>query len=594
MELAAEMVTVERQDESSSTLLAEREAPSFEQYLEKSGKVDLRDILTPRRQYVSVTLEVGVGEMPFTGGLGILEGDKLLQAEESGVPYTALTLAYSERWNQRLEDYYQKEDFETVTPEDLGLERIGKTSIKIIGWQGEEVVKEIDICRKSFGSAQILALYMPDLREVYYANNSSEHRLLQQVILGFAGQDAMDYVGIEPSMLQVNESAPVFSAVAHLDRLVQSGTSFEEAMRQTRQTTLFTNHTLVQAAVSSFSRELFERLVIPNIKSDEVKSWFYGMIESQGDHQSQIAFELSGKQNGVSKLHAEIASARFRRIDGSPVAFEANTNGIFMRRWSHPRFFEMYKKQGIIDEFNRPADVGAIADLDYEERFEIKKEAKGEMIDYLKTRIDQDGNPVNIPSDAKVAAWARRLTGYKQPFMFLEDPEELARVLEEEDMHLVMAGKVHPTDESMKVDLKDALLKIRDNPVLRERVHFVQDYDVDLAKHLVAGADIWLNTPRRGEEACGTSPFKAIINDTIVVSVEDGGLADAQPAPYIAITGEDIYGKLRMASRELSIPAARMTRVKEQLEAYIGTIPSGAMQDKNIEFGFRSRLPLAA
>lgn len=559
-------------------------------FLEAIGRPDLKEVLTPTTPYVSVSLEVGADKMPFTGGLGVLEGDKLLQAELSSLPYTAITLAYSERWSQSMEDYWQNENFETITPEDLDLERIGKTSVTIFGWQGEEIVKEIDICRKQFGNAQLLALYTDDLREVYYGTNNSEHRLFQQVVLGFGGQAAMEQQGISPSLLQVNESAPVFSALAYLDRLLADGMSFDEALNTTRQKTLYTNHTLVLAAVSSFSRELFERIVIPNIKTEEVKDWLRRMIDHGGGqlNLSLLAFELAGRQNGVSKTHVEICSFQFSKIDGSGVQFETNTNGIFLGRWAHPRFLEDYLQNKIIDSDHLMVDGAkeAIDHLDYDVRLDIKRQAREELVQYLKGTVNQNGEGTDIPAESKIAVWSRRLARYKQPFMYLEDPDKLAQFLEEEDIHFIMAGKVRKDDQAMHEHLRDELRVIRDHPILSKRVHFILDYDVELAKHLVSGADIWLNTPRRGEEACGTSPWKAIVNDTIVVSTEDGGLADKKPAPYIVIEGDEIYDKLRQASREAGNPESRIKRVKAQLKEYIDIVPSGEMQRRYINLGY--------
>lgn len=597
MELTEEMVTAERQDVDASTLLANKEDHRYVHYLDRIGRPDLKEVLTLKTPYVSVSLEVGAHKMPFTGGLGVLEGDKLLQAELSGIHYTALTLAYSERWTQRLEDYYQKEDFEPITPEDLDLERIGRTSVNIIGWNGEHITKNIDICRKSFGNAQILALYSPDLKEVYYGNNNSEHRLFQQVVLGFAGQKALDDLNLSPSVIQVNESAPVFSAIAHLDKLVTSGLSFDEALEQTRKKTFFTNHTLVPAAVSTYPADYFERLVIPNIESEEVQGWLREAVSHEGDQLSMLAFELSGKQNGVSKLHAEIASASYKRLDGDDVHFEANTNGIFLGRWAHHGFLSNLLEQGVIDEYHRKTDSAEqiIENMDWRGRLKIKRQAKDELVTYLKTRVDQNGNSVVIPPESKIAFWSRRMADYKQPFLLMKNPDELARVLEEEDMHLVMAGKAHPTETDMKDVLKIKLRDIQNHPVLRRRVHFVQDYDAELAKHLVSGADVGINTPIKGREACGTSPFKMIVNDTIVISTEDGGLADKKPAPYIVIEGNDIYGKLRQASDEVDNPFRRTRRVRAQLREFIDTVPSGQMQDKYINLAYpQDELPQAA
>lgn len=572
------------------------EARIQKDFLEDIEREDAKEELTTTTSYSSVSLEVGVGKLSFTGGLGVLEGDKLLQAEKSKIPYTALTLAYSERWTQRLEHYFQIEDYETITPEDLGLKRVGKTSINIIGWHGEHIEKEIDICQKEYGSARVVALYSPDLREVYYGSNDSEHRLFQQVVLGFGGQKALDSLGLSPSLFQVNESAPVFSAIAHLDKLVQEGMEFDKALEATRDKTLFTNHTLVPAAVSNYPKDYFERLVIPNIESEAVRSWLRDAIEQEGDQLSMLAFELSGMQNGVSKLHAEIASNSYKKLDGSSVHFEANTNGVFIGRWVHPRFLADLVEKGVVNENYLTTGQAAqvIEGMNWEERLEIKKQAKRELVEYLKTRSDQNGDAVEIPGDSKIAFWSRRMASYKQPFLLFEDPDQLARILEDEDIHLIMAGKVHPTDFIMKEGLKKKLQEIEGHPILKQRVHFVQNYDVELAKHLVSGADIGINTPIKGKEACGTSPFKMIANDTIVVSTEDGGLADKKPAPYIVTEGYDIYDKLHQASQEVDNPFLRTMRVRGQLAAYIDIIPSGEMQKKNINLGYRKKLSQAA
>lgn len=570
-------------------------------FLDEIGRPELKEVLTPGTPWVSVSMEVGVDRLPFTGGLGVLEGDKLLQAELSGIPYTALTLAYSKRWKQRLEEYYQIEDFETVTPEDLGLERIGKTSIKMIGWQGEEITKEVDICRKSFGSAQVVALYTPDLREVYYGSNDSEHRLFQQVVLGFGGQKALDSLNLSPSMIQVNESAPVFSAIAYLDKLVQNGLDFDEALAQTRKKTFFTNHTLVPAAVSNYPLDYFERLVMPNIESEQVQNWVRATLnaatERGGEQLSMLAFELAEKQNGVSKLQAKIASSSYEKIDGSRVHFEANTNGIFLKRWEHPTLLALDQKAGVVNSNFLPSHNAQqmIENIDDETVLEIQSQAKAELIEYLRGRRDQDGEPVEIPRGSKIIGWARRLASYKRPFMFLSDPEELARTLEDENLHFVMGGKVHPTDIGMKEALRDALITIHNHPVLSRRVHFVQDYDEEIGKYLYRGTDIWLNTPRKGEEACGTSSWKVIVNRRPVISVEDGGLADVTPAPYKVINGEeDIYEAIRQVSKEVDDARIALRRGKDELKAYSRTIPSGAMQEKNLNLGYRKKLPQAA
>lgn len=581
----------------NSPQIQETESPEiskFHAFLERIDRPDLKEVLTPSTPWVSASMEIGYDNFPFTGGLGILEGDKLLQAKKLGIPYVALTLAYPEKWTQSIENFRQKENKVRLTPEDLGLERIGQTTIMR---DGQQVT--VDICRRQEGSCQIIALYNKNLKELYYGSNNSEDRLHQQVVLGFGGQRALDLLGLSSSLFQLNESAKVFSAVAYLDKLCQS-MRLDKAIEATRGKVLFTNHTLQQAAVQHFSRDLFEKDVMPNIQSEEVKNWLRAMIDSQGGYLnlSLLAFELSGRQNGVSKVHAQIASEQFKRLDGSQVNFEPITNAIFRERWQHLGFFDLDREAGIVDESDLVAGdyLARINGLDYAKQREIKKAAKGEVLQYLKTRADQHNRPVEILGDAKAAkyaVWARRYTGYKQPGMPFEDPQKLAQILEGENMHLIIAGKAHPSDKRMgEEEMSRILTLIENNPVLKNRVHFIEDYDIELAQHLVAGADIWINTPEEGQEACGTSSWKAILNRTRVLSTIDGGLADINPPSYIPIEGVDyptkvrsLYSGLELAAREVDDLDLWSESVKEQLKVYLSIIAGGRMMADYINFG---------
>ena len=211
---------------------------------------------------------------------------------------------------------------------------------------------------------------------------------------------------------------------------------------------------------------------------------------------------------------------------------------------------------------------------------------------YLQRRIDQHGKPVQIPSDAKVAVWSRRFAGYKRPEMIFEDQQALADILAGANIHLIIAGKAHPTDEPMKDKMRDILNLIDENPRLRARVYFVQDYDEELARHLVRGADIWINTPQVGQEACGTSPWKAIANLTRVISTRDGGLADKDPS-YLVIQGEDygeeietLYFRLYQAAAEIDDIERWARAIKGQLIACLPMISGGRMLKDYINFAF--------
>ena len=565
-------------------VIAEREVCRAEvtkrNFLDAIGRGELKETLTSSSPWVSVSMEIAFDQMPFTGGMGILEGDKLLQAEKSGVPFVVVTLAYSDRWRQRLEGFRQREDHQVLTPEALGLVRIAQTGIR-----ANDNTIAVDICQQQSGNVGIIALYEEGLRELYYGSNDDQHRLYQEVVLGFGGQRALDnpLLSLSPSVIHLNESAKVFSAVAYLDKLVSGGMSLAEALSATRAKTILTNHTLVPAAVSTFSKDLYERYVFKNIASKEVEKWIEGMIDAKGGSLdlATLALELAGRFNGVSRIHSEAASGQFRRFNESAVQFEPITNGIFMERWADPRLLSLYRKSGIIDEFDLPSpDFGERIDhLDNWELGRIKGGAKNDLTQYLEKRVDQYGRSVQVPPNAKIAVWARRLAGYKRPGMVFENPQELAQILQDENMYLIIAGKAHPTDWPMKDELFRILNLVDNYPELRTRVDFVQDYDEELARHLVRGADIWLNTPKVGQEACGTSPLKAIASLTRVISTRDGGLADVDPPTYFEVKGEDyreevdsLYFKLGQVAAENNHHDVWAAAVKKQLKAYLPII----------------------
>ena len=561
-------------------------------YLDLIGRTDLKEVLTPCTPWVSVSMEVAYDKIPFTGGMGILAGDIFLQAEKSSIPMVVLTLAYSSRISQKLEDFNQVDVFKKINPEDLGLELVGRTSIKV----NNELVL-LDICQKNVNKGSIIALYEEGLKDLYYGSNYSEHRLYQEVVLGFGGHRALKKLNLNPAGIHLNESSKVFSAIAILDEAVSSGMSLDQALDFTRAKVILTNHTLVPAAVSSFPRELFENYVFGNLENPQVTDWIISLIDREGGRLSlaTLALETVGKVNGVSKAHAKTASKNFKRIDGASVDFTPVTNGIFLERWTDPRLYLLYKQVDIIDEYDLPdPDFGEkIEQLDSWQLRAIKREARNDLIQYLKRRVDQYGRPVQIPQDPKIAVWARRFADYKRPGMIFEDQRALADILEDGNIHLIIAGKAHPTDEPMKDKMRDILTLIDDNPVLRARVHFVQDYNEELARHLVAGADIWLNTPQVGQEACGTSPWKAIANLTRVISTRDGGMADIDPPAYLEIKGssyqkevESLYLGLEEASSELSDQAKWAKKVKGQLRAYLSTISGARMLKDYLEFGF--------
>ena len=527
-------------------------------FFEAIGRPELADVITKQSPWVYLTMEFYDEKRGIkgNGGLGMLASDTYRTARKLGIPMVLMTPFYTHESKPSIYGFEQKENFAPVSAEARGFTPVIvegeplKVAVKTEWGYGQA---ELDVYEKQEGSVRLVTLTEPNFGELYAGDVSGDKRLYQEVALGFGGYKAMQALGIEESgMRQLNEAPTIFAAIARLDDLIGQGASFEEALQEVRATSLYTNHTLVQAVEGKFTRERFEKYVLPNIADDGIKAWLmnmFNMTDSGELRLSSVALELSDKANGVSRIHAREANKEFKHLDGRPVNFEGVTNGISIERWGDPQLLSMYRREGILDEHGLPIDgfEERLAHIDPEEIQSIKVEGRLRMRDVLLGRLDQYGNPIDIPEESKVFNWKRRLASYKRPHKPFRDLDRLAGILEGEDSYLIMTGRAHPNDWAMREFLTSLLYRLDNHDVLRERVRFVQGYDEDVARALSQGADISLNTPtvwddnyaiRKSTEACGTSWAKDILNNGILISTDDGGVADP------SVVAEDVEGEL--------------------------------------------------
>jgi len=418
---------------------------------------------------------------------------------------------------------------------------------------GEENTHNIEI----WGRGHRLVLFNSDLEEVYKGSPQDDHRLYQEMVGGFAGMKALGEFGINPPIIHLNEGSSVFAAIAYMDNLVAHGASIEDALAATRAKTLMTNHTLVPAAWNRFSLGQLEKYVFPNLtdQSGLMKGYLTQFMKVFPEDKARtdvpmldlglLALEVSGKLNGVSVSHAEIASQKFARSDGSAVYFKPITNGMDADTWIDEEMMRYYRKFGLYDHWGMPTD-------DFEERVNKlsagdlwvnKRNAKNQLLDYLQSgrKKDQYGRKIVIPEDAKIVVWPRRFADYKRPGMIFRDTKRLAQLMEKEkNAYFIIAGRAHPNDTAMRDEMYRILEMIDKNGDLasvKDRIIFIPEYDPELAYYLNSGADIALNTPIVGNEACGTSIFKQTGNNTLIVSTRDGGLSDAPQGSFLEIGG---------------------------------------------------------
>ena len=547
--------------------------------------------LSPERPYCYWTIETydKSNGIRGGGGLGVLAADMRRVAEQLSVPFVLVTPFYPWESHQRMEDMKQI-DFHTEQHyRDYGFEFIDTVRIKT-----STTAVELEVIEKQLGSSRFLCITEPNFGELYSGESGSDHRLYQEVALGFGGYQALKLVGLRPAVIQLNEVATFFAAVARLDELVSSGMDFYEAVVYTRKHTLYTNHTLVQAAEASFNYSQFEQYVFPNIKSVAVKRWLSDKFTNGRIQLSTPTVEIAELRSGVSKLHARVAN--YHDINGNKIKFKSVTNGIHMRTWVLPEIMEYFYDKNILDKFDLPPEekleeaVNAVSAADIRK---LKLTGRKKLNEILANRTDQYGKPVQIPEDALLFDFKRRFVDYKRPWLPFENPERLAEILEQNNAHYILAGRVHMGDNRMFDRLMKLLHLIDKHPVLRERVHYLPDYDEELGFALSVGANSSINTPIVGLEACGTSWMKDIANLGLLISTHDGGVADMPSDNYLSIKGKTEAEECSELYRQMEAAAAAWNNdfdleywVRKELVAYLAIISGSRMMKDYLNYLF--------
>lgn len=546
---------------------------------------EFAELITPEHPLVYWSMELYDKENDIKGGggLGVLAADTRRQCEQLGIPQIVLTPFYTEESHQTLKKFWQHERTDPTNPRRLYM-HTGQVSISTI--MHPEV--PLDIFHRELGSTRIMAVTEPNFGELYPGGNSDDHRLYQEVALGFGGYKALKEQGIDAPFMQLNEAPTVFAAIARLDDQCQQGTPFHEAFAAAKRRLLYTNHTLVPAVEGQFTRAQFEHMVLPNIVTPEVREWVMGMFgygKNDRVRLSSLAIELADTKSGVSKLHARVS--RFFDRDGKLVHFEAVTNGI-SRRWIPDSVTTYYQQLGVLDEFDLPTDnikekLGA---LDVNIVRMVKRQGRAEMNEVLAHRKDQYGKPIHMPEGAIVFDFKRRFASYKRPDMIFSNVNKLTDILANQNAHFLLTGKPHPNDEGMKRELQHILQLIDAHPVLKERVHYVQDYDEEVGRALAVGADCAVNVPVVGEEACGTSWMKDIANFKILISTPDGGVADVLPIDCLEVSGDEqrmLYERMLEATHIIRDDERLKAEIIREVGSYLPVISGSRMMGEYLQ-----------
>lgn len=561
-----------------------------EEFYAAIDRKHLNKSLSPERPYTYWTIELydKANGIRGGGGLGVLAADTRRVAERQQVPLTLITPFYPSEPHQTYTNFENGAYHEAVSYAQYGFKFIDTVNIRACGQ-----ICTLDVVEKRLGSTRILCITEPNFGELYSGESGGDHRLYQEVSLGFGGYQALKLVGLKPAIMQLNEVATFFAALARLDELASNGMDVYEAIVYTRKHTLYTNHTLVQAAEAEFSYEQFERYVFPNLKSRAVRKWLSDKFENGRIRLSTVTIEIAELRSGVSKLHARVAN--YHDLAGNKVKFKAITNGIDIPTWTLPEIVSYLKNKNILDKFDLPSEnyLDNIDKIDAKEILELKKLGRAELNRVLSRRVNQYGQHPVVEDDALVFDFKRRFVDYKRPWLPMTNPERLAEILEKYNIHYFLAGRVHEGDHVMAEKLRALLKTVDENPILRKRVHYLPDYDEELGRALSIGSNASINTPIVGLEACGTSWMKDIVNLGILISTHDGGVADCSSDSYLSVSGkneaeevESLYQRMEEAARAWRNDFDLEMTIKTELKNYLPVISGSRMLRDYLDYLF--------
>ncbi len=480
--------------------------------------------------------EFGVSQyLPqYSGGLGILAGDHLKSASDLQIPLVGVGLFYSDGYfHQGIAKDAQTETYETYDPTDLALTDTGVVVTVPLG-------KESALARvwqANIGSTRLFLLDT-DLPENSLAtrkvsdrlySGDQEHRVRQELVMGVGGARALHALGIAPSVYHLNEGHAGFLVLELIGEELEKGLGFDEAVAAARQRVVFTTHTPVPAGIDRFPTALISEYVGPwadrhSVKMSQVLA--LGVLDGDTDHLNMAGFCLrtSGWSNGVSALHGEVSRKMFAKVDNaSPII--SITNGIHGRTWVGNEMQALLDATlgtgwalGDVDAWDRAGEVpdDAIS--------EIAVRGRTELAELAASRVSHG---IDLDPARLTVGFARRFATYKRADLLLRDRAKLVDLLANDDnpIQFVFAGKAHPKDEPGKAVLK-RVVEFGRSPEARGRFVFIPDYDIEVARAMYAGTDVWLNNPIRPREACGTSGEKAVLNGGLNLSILDGWWAE--------------------------------------------------------------------
>lgn len=503
----------------------------------------------------------------YSGGLGILSGDHLKSASDLGLPFVAVGLLYKNGYfSQKINGWgYQENIYHNIDLYNLPI-------LPVKDDKGEDLIIDVKLGTKKLYlkvwqiNVGRVTLYLLDsdidkneeqeFKEITLRlyGGDQEMRIRQEIVLGMAGAHLLKVLGLNPTVYHMNEGHSSFLLLEIIKDIMQEKeVSFEIAREIATAKTVFTTHTPVPAGNDIFPLDLVEKYFKnfwPKLGLEREEFLKLGMKPCDnlepGFNMGILALKIAGKKNGVSKLHGEVSRELFGDVwpnisaDESPITHV--TNGIHTCSWLAPNLKELYNKyltpywQDSIydDETWKP-----IANIPDKELWEAHQERKVKLLKLVKENVTNRLKASGVSYDeikeivsklnpnALTIGFARRFATYKRATLIFRDLERITQILNDQDrpVQIIFAGKAHPADKEGQ-DLIKYIHEISMKPQFKGKIFILENYNIQIARYLVSGVDVWLNNPRRPMEASGTSGQKASVNGVVNFSVSDGWWAE--------------------------------------------------------------------
>lgn len=541
-----------------------RACENFDRYIQEM-RTEARRTDTMTVAYFS--MEYGLLESLniYSGGLGILSGDHLKAASDAGLHLHACGLLYQT-------GYFQQH----ISPDGWQVERYPENDFytwpvrPALDADGNEIVIELEM---PVGRVHVKVWLMqvgrvtlhlldtnipentnPELRDItdQLYGGGTEMRIRQEIVLGVGGLRALKAQGIEPTVYHMNEGHSAFLGVDRI-RLVmkEEKLGFEEAVDAVRGNSVFTTHTPVPAGIDQFDPHMVYEYTKFMLTEAGIPFEKVLKLGQKAPHElfsmAVLAINTSCYRNAVSRLHSVISQEMFQdlwpNLPVHEVPITPITNGVHLPSWLNgdlAQIYDQYLQPDWRESYPDPAVWGHIPDIPNRELWESRRKRKRQLVSFVRERLTQRAQERHASSvelkrmgemfdpDVFTIGFARRFATYKRGRLIFSDMDRLRRILTNKEMpvQLIIAGKAHPMDNPGKQLIRE-IHQIMREPDVAKNITFIEDYDIQVGRELVQGVDLWLNNPRRGEEACGTSGMKAAINGTLNLSILDGWFDEA-------------------------------------------------------------------